>query len=120
MNLKHKTLRIFRPKQLAQLRPMELNMITLYSSGVGKRTAIRNFEICNTTNLPAIFSIFLDTDGVTFDETTALHYEQPIPAKTTVTLRKELFMEENTSGSVGLKTNTIDALTFTMNGEEYT
>ena len=115
-----KKLTLIRDRQLVQIHLTTIGPITAYMSSEGKRTIVKDIDICNTGDVEAIFSIFLDDDGEIYDKTTAIHFEQPIPAKTTVTLRKELFLTELSVGNIGLSTNIVDALTFTINGTEMT
>lgn len=115
-----KKLTLIRDRQLAQVRLTSIGLLTAYTSSEGKRTIVKDVDICNTGDVEVIFSIFVDDDGAVYDETTAIHWEQPIPAKTTVTLRKELFLTELSVGTIGLGTNTANALTFTINGTEMT
>ena len=105
-------------KQLAQSAPAGTSIASIYSPGASTETVIHNINICNTTATAATFQICVDDDGTTYDATTALHWNQSIPAKTTVTLEKKICMN-NSAGNLAVQTGTANALTFTVNGEEF-
>ncbi len=106
-------------KQLGQLRPANTTAASLYSPGVGVTAIIKSIVICNTTGTSAKFRIFLDDDGTTYDETTALFYDVTIAANTTVQVDTFYAMNDS-SGNLAVRTDTNDALTFTCFGAEIT
>lgn len=106
-------------KQLGQLRPANTTAASLYSPGAGVTTIIASVVVCNTTGTSAKFRVFLDDDGTTYDETTALFYDVDIEANTTVQV-DTFYAMNNSSGNLAVRTDTNDALTFTCFGAEIT
>lgn len=103
--------------QVAQQRPAVTTSINTYTASIV--TEIRKIAICNTTGSVARFSIFHDDDGSTFDQSTALHYQQIIPANTTTMIDADMEaggISVSIGGQVGIQTDTALALTFTMYG----
>lgn len=109
-------------KILAQTRPSGTSAVSAYSPGTRVKTFIHKIIICNTTSSAAAFSIFLDEDGTTYDQTTALYYAVNINANDTVELfsyQKDHWLPMNSSaGNLAVQTDTGSALTFTIIGEE--
>lgn len=104
--------------QLAQANPDDTVFNKIYQSGRGTTTSIRNIILCNTHTEPVTFSICIDINGETYDKTTALHWDQPIPALTTVNLEKNVYMNFANTGSIGIKQSIADAVVFLFNGQE--
>ena len=103
--------------QLAQIRLGTATAATAFSATL--HTEVTSIWICNTTSSAAKFGIFHDEDGTTFDQTTALHYQQTIAGNTTVRF------EYNSQGAgvalipsaaLGIETDTASALTFSVYG----
>lgn len=109
------------PKQLAQVRPAS----NVAASAVLKRPmttlSISSVVVVNTTSGAATYSIFLDQDGSTYDQTTALYYNTALAANTTITIELNLPFprHRSNSGNFAVQSNTANALTFTINGFEY-
>ena len=106
-----------RTKQLGQVRPSDTTPIELYSPTDRDRCAIHNIIICNTTSSVATYRIFVDEDGTTVDETTAIAYDIPIDGNTTDLWEVPLYMNDP-AGRLSVATGTGSALTFTANGED--
>lgn len=106
---------------LGQLRPGDTTAASLYSPGASTETQITAITICNTGAVAAEMRIFLDDDGTTFDETTALYFNIVIPAKDTISIffERGIFMNDAT-GNLAVRTNIASALTFTVWGLEKT
>ena len=103
--------------QLAQSRPADSTATTAFTASIP--TEITRIVVCNTTGTGADYSIFHDDDGTTYDQGTALFYEVTVAANSTdlidfggmgggIHVRK--------GGSVGVKTGTGSAITFTLYG----
>jgi hypothetical protein len=105
-------------KQLGQQRPNTTAAVSIYNPPVGN-SVVHSIIICNTTTSAAKYRIFCDDDGTTYDETTALFYDVSLPAKTTDTLEVKICMNDAT-GNLAVSTDTANALTFTLFGEEIT
>ena len=105
-------------KQLGQLRPANTTAASLYSPSSGN-TIIKSVVICNTSGAAATFRIFVDDDGTTYDETTALYWDTDIAVDTTVQI-DTFWSMNNSSGNLAVRTDTANALTFTAFGAEIT
>lgn len=103
---------------LAQIRPANTTATSAYSPASSVTTKITRVLVCNTTSSPHDFRIFLDVDGTTFDETTALFFDVATPAKTTVEIEGEWWLDK-AAGNLAVRTDTNDAFTFTVFGIEY-
>lgn len=106
-------------KQLAQSRPGVTSAASIYSPGASTETTIKAIVICNTTASSAAFSIYIDDNGTTYDQTTALFYSSSIGANETVFVDTFLCMNDST-GNFAVQTDTASALTFTVFGAEIT
>ncbi len=104
-------------KQLGQLRPANTTAASLYSPAANTTGIAKNLVVCNTTAATVKFRVFLDDDGTTYDQTTALFYDAMILANTTVQV--DMFNPMNNSaGNIAVRTDTASALTFTLSGAE--
>lgn len=101
-------------KQLGQLRPANTTAASLYSPGA-ERAIIKSIVVCNTTATAATFRIFIDDDGSTYDQDSALFYDAPIQANETVEISTYWPMN-NSAGNLGVRTGTADAINFTAFG----
>ena len=106
-------------KQLGQLRPADTTAASLYSPAALVTAIIKNLVVCNTTAVTATFRIFVDDDGTTYDETTALFFDAEILGNTTVSFTAFAAMNDS-NGNFAVRTDTANALTFTLFGAEIT
>ncbi len=106
-------------KQLGQLRPANTTAATLYSPGASTTAIIKSIVVCNTSGSAATFRIFLDDNGTTYDQTTALFYDIAIAADTTIQIDTYYAMNDST-GNLAVRTSVNNALTFTCFGAEIT
>ena len=106
-------------KQLGQLRPVNTTAATLYSPAASTEAVIRTLVVCNTSGSAAKYRIFLDDDGTTYDETTALFWDIALPADTTDTIEIRITMNDSI-GNLAVRTDTNSAITFTAMGDELT
>lgn len=102
--------------QLGQLRPINTTAISIYSPNVNESTKIKEIIVCNTTAISADYRIFHDEDGTIFDETTALFFDVALAGNSTDVIELNTGIE-NSSGNIAVRTDTNDALTFTLSGE---
>lgn len=109
----------FQEKQLGQSCPTDSTAVSIYSPGASTTAIISTIHICNTSNENKKYSIFLDDDGTTYDETTALYYEVDIEKKSTHQIQTHLGMN-NSSGNLTVQANSGNSLTFTVHGVEVT
>lgn len=107
-------------KELGQARPANTTAVSIYSPPTGIITKITGITVAETAGAAAKFRIFLDNDGTTYDQTTALFYDVTIPANTTAFPldRGEALWMDDASGNLAVRTDTNSALTFTVHGEE--
>ncbi len=106
-------------KQLGQLRPANTTAASLYSPGASTTAIIKTIVVCNQTASSAKFRIFLDDDGTTYDESTALFFDIVIGANSTDQIDTYYAMN-NANGNLAVRTDTNSALTFTCFGVEIT
>ena len=107
-----------RPKQLAQARENSTNAVSIYVPPVGIIYAeIGLILICNTSGAEALVRLFLDDDGTTYSEATALLWDVPIPGGDVLELNYELYMA-NLSGHLAYRSSVANALTITVFGNE--
>lgn len=103
---------------LAQSRPADTTAVSAYSPPNSTRTQIMRMLVCNTTAASHDFRIFLDNDGTTFDETTALFFDEALAANTTREIEGDWWMD-NSSGNLAVRTDTNSAFTFSIFGAEH-
>lgn len=108
-------------KQLGQLRPANTTAASIYSPAISTTAIIKTIVVCCTSTSSGAkqFRIFLDDDGTTYDESTALYYDVNISNRETVTINTFIAMDDS-SGNLAVRTDTADALTFTVFGAEIT
>jgi len=104
-------------KQLGQLRMSTTSAESIYSPAANVTGIVLQINICNTTGSAALYSIYQDDDGSTASEVTVLHFEQSIPAKTTIQI-KGWYPMNNISGNLLAQTSIANALTVTVHGTE--
>lgn len=109
----------FTTKQLGQLRPANTTAASIYSPAANTVTQIKTIIVCNTTSSSASYRIFLDDDGTTYDESTALYWDISLPGNTTESIEVNLAMDDST-GNLAVRTSSANALTFTAFGAETT
>lgn len=104
--------------QLAQARPAGTSAVTFYTATM--RTEVLQLVIANTTGSAAAYSIYHDDDGTTFDATTALAEAVSLAANTAISVLVSQApgcgAVVKSGGSLGIKTGTGSALTFTLYG----
>ena len=100
-----------RPKVLAQLRPANTNAASLYSPPDNTTTEFTKLVICNQTGSSATFRVFLDDDGTTYDQTTAIFYDQPISANLTWIEDLKGWGMNKTAGNLAVTTDSAGAVT---------
>ena len=106
-------------QQLAQVRPAGTVAVSAYSPPASTTAVIRSVVIVNTTASIATFQLFADNDGSTFDESTALIWAGPLDGGQTAIVN-EFWALNNVLGNFGVRTDTANALTFTLWGAELT
>ncbi len=105
-------------KQLGQHRINSTTATSLYSPGANTTAIIKSIVVCNQ-GAAALFRLFLDDNGTTYDQTTALYYDVVIGAATTIQI--DVFWPmNNSSGNLATRTSVANALTFSCWGVEIT
>ena len=109
-------------KQLAQLRPPNTAAMTIVSKPAKSTILIKSIFIANTTNAVSNISLFLDQNGTTYNQTTALLYNVAVSAYTTVALDYSPggipIGADLTAGSLGVQIDVANAITFSIFGQE--
>ncbi len=106
-------------KQLGQLRPSDTTAASIYNSAASTATRITWLVICNTTAAAVTYRMFHDTDGTTYDETTALLFNSPLKANETLFIDMAAW-EDTATGNFAVRTSVGNAITFTLYGMEQT
>lgn len=109
----------FQEKQLGQHRINSTTATSIYSPGASTTAIIKAIVVCNQTTGAETFRLFLDDNGTTYDQTTALFYDTAIAANTTVLIDSYWPMND-ANGNLATRTSTANALTFTVFGVEIT
>lgn len=103
--------------QIVQTAPAGTVAVTAYTATV--RTTVPFIAIRNVTGSPVVAEIYHDDDGTTFDDTTTI-WRKEVAANsfewvTAPSERSVISVAKD--GSIGIRTATGSALTFTMYGE---
>lgn len=107
----------FQEKQLGQARETSINPVSVYSPGAGITALIRTIVIANTTDSPVLYRLFIDDDGTTYDESTALDWDVQIPANGKAQI-DGYFPMNNSSGNLAYRSSVANTLTITVFGAE--
>ena len=109
----------FQEKQLAQARENSTNAVSVDSPGANTTAIIKNIIICNTTASAVNVRLFMDNDGTTYDQSTALLYDTPVGANFFIEL-EGFYPMNNASGNFAYRSAIVNALTITVFGSEVT
>lgn len=101
--------------QLAQSRPSGTSATQVYSPGASEEVIIKSIVVSNTSGAAATYRVFVDHDGTTYDQTTALFYDISLDGGASDVIEATICMSD-TTGNVAVRTSVADALTFTLNG----
>ena len=107
---------IFQQKQLAQSRPSGTSAASIYNPA--RNAMMETVAVANTTGSAAALSIYHDVDGTTYDQTTALFYSVSLAANSTYLIQFEHPIPIPADSNIAVQTDTGNALTFTIYGEE--
>ena len=102
-------------QQLGQSRPSGTTATSLYSPGAGEEVIIKSIIVTNTSGSSATYRLFVDSNGTTYDETTAIAWDITLGGGETDIFEGTICMNDS-SGNLAVRTDTADALTFTANG----
>jgi len=106
---------VFAEKQLGQSRDNDTSTHAVYtpSSVTG---IIKTITLANTSGSAANIRVFIDNDGTTYDQSSALLYDTSIPANSTVVVTGYWIVENG--GNVAYQQGTANAVTITVDGAE--
>lgn len=104
-------------KQLGQLRPGNDTAATLYSPGDNTTAIITNIWVCETAGNTPTYRIFVDDNGTTYDQTTAIAYDLALTANQSKRIPCYIAMN-NSSGNLAVRTSAANEITFTCFGME--
>ena len=106
-------------KQLGQARENSTNAVSVYSPAASTTAIIKGIILCNTTTAAATYRVFLDDNGTTYDQSTALFYDAPIGPNETISIDTFLAMSDAT-GNLAYRSSSANAITITVFGAEIT
>lgn len=103
---------------LAQTRPSSTSAATAYTAPAGTRVEVKKIVIANTTGSAVTYRLFHHDTGTTYDQTTALAYDVSVPANSSHvwSAQEDDGIGLRAGGSVGVRTDTNNALTFSIYG----
>lgn len=102
---------------LAQARNAGTSTVQIYSPSSGN-TTVTSVIVCNTSGAEALFTLYMDADGTTYDEASAIFWLRPIPAGETKEYPSLITMAA--ASNLAYKTSVGNALTVTVSGMEVT
>lgn len=103
--------------QLAQARPSGTTAVSAFTAKMA--TEITRIVVCNTTGVAAKFSLYHDDNGSTFDADTALYVDKSVAANESAVIEAQgpnSGITVSKDGQIGVKTDTANALNFTLYG----
>lgn len=103
-------------KELAQSRPSGTTAVVAYQPST--YAEISNIIIANTTGSAVDYSLYLDQDGTTYDETTTLAFGISLPANSTTIWDLERSIPIFSTGAFAVQTSSANALNFSIYGHE--
>ena len=106
-------------KQLSQLRPANTTAASLYSPADNTTTIITNIWVCETAGNTPTYRLFVDDNGTTYDQTTAIAYDVAMTANQSVRIPCFIAMNDS-SGNLAVRTSANSEITFTCFGSELT
>ena len=102
-------------KQLGQLRPTNTNTTSVYSPS-GVTGIIKTIIVCNVGSGTIKYSIYLDDDGTTYTEATAISFDVSLTTENTTFI--QTYIPLSASGNIAFKTDTANDATITILGAE--
>lgn len=103
---------------LAQVRPSDTSNTQVYSPASGITAEITRVLVVNTSNGNDTFSIFLHRTGTTYDESTALFWDETLNSDTTREIEGSWWLDDP-DGNLAVNAGTGNAVTFTFFGIEH-
>lgn len=109
----------FTYKELGQSRENSTNAVSVYSPGASTEAIIKFVNIANTSGSDATVRMFVDNNGTTYDESTAIAWDVTVPANS-VWDREVTVCMNNSSGNFAYRSSVANALTISIYGTEKT
>jgi len=104
--------------QVGQVRPTDANPISIAQANSGEILIVHAVQICNTGSGVILIRLFHDKDGTTYDETTALVWdERVLPGRDYSKLIS--WAGKDPSGNFAVRTDTANDATFTYYGNRH-
>ena len=108
----------FQESQLGQARENSTNAVSVYSPTSGT-SIIKTIFLANTSGADATFRLFVDDDGTTYTEVTAIAWDVDILANQMIEIDCFIAMD-NASGNFAYRSSVANAITITLFGAEVT
>ena len=107
-------------RQLAQVFVPNTNAMSLISKTTKRKVVVTSINVVNTSSAAQTFSIYLDKDGTTYSNATALLFNQALAANTAVLLEWQsgLPIDPQAAGNLAFSASNANVLTVTINGLE--
>ena len=106
-------------KILGQARENSTNAVSVYSLPTSSRAVIKTIVLANTSGADATYRLFIDSDGSTYDESTATAWDVPIAADSVVQYDTWIGMDD-ADGNFAYRSSVANAITCTVSGYEVT
>lgn len=106
-------------KQIGQARENSTNAVSVYSPAASTQTIVRSIIVTNTSGADAKVRIFVDSNGTTYDESTAVAWDVIVRGDTSWD-REVTFCMNDSSGNLAYRSSVANALTITVNALEIT
>jgi len=103
---------------LAQARPSGTSAVQAYAPGTNRIAHVDKVVITNTTGSAVGGYVFVDADGTTWTEATAVLWNEAIAANHSISIEFANALQLEAGGSIGIRTSTGSALTFTVIGRQ--
>ena len=107
----------FAEKYLGQARENSIDAVSVYSPASDVTAIIRTIMLANTSGNPATCRVFIDNDGSTYDETTALAWDIDVPLDTSLQI-DGWFVMDNSLGNLAYSSSVANAITISVYGAE--
>jgi hypothetical protein len=109
----------FQEKQLGQAREASTNAVSVYSPAASTTGIIKTILLANTSGADATFRLFVDDDGTTYTEVTAIAWDVPILADQMIEIQTFIPMD-TAAGNFAYRSSVASAITITLFGAEVT
>lgn len=103
--------------QLGQIRPSTTDPEIIWGPDSDIEGEIESIEVSNCGGVAATYSIFHDHDGITFDESTQLRWNIPLPSPGADSFNVK-WSAEKSAGKFAVQCNPAEAITFTFYGKK--